>query len=80
VDPKTGTLLLKVKIPAENVSSVTFGGPLLDILYVTTSGYNLTAKQRKRTPKAGAVFAVKGLKTRGIFQNSFAMINYKKDY
>lgn len=74
MNPKTGQLLRKVKIPAENVSSVTFGGPLLDILYVTTSGHNLTAEQRKATPDAGAVFAVKGLEVRGILANSFVMI------
>ncbi|XP_011175815.1 regucalcin isoform X1 [Solenopsis invicta] len=75
VDPKTGQVLRKVKIPAENVTSVAFGGPLLDILYVTTSGFNLTAEQRKATPHAGAVFAVKGLKVRGILANSFVMMD-----
>ncbi|XP_067206168.1 regucalcin isoform X2 [Linepithema humile] len=73
VNPKTGKLLRKVKIPAENVTSVTFGGPLLETLYVTTSGYNLTAQQRKTTPYAGAVFALKGLGARGILANSFKM-------
>lgn len=73
MNPKTGTLLRKVKLPAENITSVAFGGPLLDILYVTTSGYNLTAEQRKTTPDAGALFAVKGLGTRGIFPNSFEL-------
>ncbi|XP_011638983.1 regucalcin-like isoform X1 [Pogonomyrmex barbatus] len=73
VDPKTGKVLSKVKLPAENVSSVTFGGSLLDILYVTTSGHNLSSEQRKATPYAGAVFAVKGLGVRGILANSFVM-------
>lgn len=68
----------KVKIPAENVTSVTFGGPLLDILYVTTAGHNLTAEQRKKTPYAGSVFAVKGLGVRGILANSFVMNELKQ--
>jgi len=75
VDPKTGALLRKVEIPAENVTSVAFGGPLLDILYVTTSGYNLTAEQRNTTPDAGAVFAVKDVGTRGILANSFVIMD-----
>lgn len=73
MNPRTGKILRKVKIPAENVTSVAFGGPLLDILYVTTSGFNLTAKQREATPHAGALFAVKDLGVRGILSNSFIM-------
>ncbi|KAH0946127.1 hypothetical protein HN011_005681 [Eciton burchellii] len=78
VNPKTGELLGKVKLPAENVSSATFGGPLLDILYVTTSSIGLNAEQRKATPEAGAVFAIKGLGVRGIFANSFVMNGLKQ--
>ena len=73
MNPKTKELLRKIKIPAENVTSVTFGGPLLDILYVTTSSYNLTARQREKSPHAGAVFAVKGLGVRGVLAISFRM-------
>lgn len=75
MNPKTGEILCKIKIPAENVTSVAFGGPLLDILYVTTSGFNLTAEQRTATPDAGALFAVKGLGNHGILANSFVKMN-----
>ncbi|CAL1679218.1 unnamed protein product [Lasius platythorax] len=78
VNPKTQQLLKKVKIPAGGVTSVAFGGPLLDILYVTTSGYGLTAKEQKETPHAGSVFAVKGLGVRGILANSFMMNGLKQ--
>lgn len=71
MNPRTGKLLYKVKIPARDVTSVTFGGPLFDILYVTTSGHNLTAEERKKTPDAGSVFAVHGLGVHGILANSF---------
>ncbi|XP_032683320.1 regucalcin-like isoform X2 [Odontomachus brunneus] len=71
VNPKTGKILRVVKIPAENVTSATFGGPFLDILYVTTSGHGLTAEQQEKTPKAGALFAVKGLGVRGSLANAF---------
>lgn len=73
MNPKTQKLLKKVEIPAKNVTSVTFGGPLLDVLYVTTSGHNLSAEQRKNYPYAGCVCAVKGLGVRGILANSFMM-------
>ncbi|XP_072762621.1 regucalcin-like isoform X2 [Anoplolepis gracilipes] len=71
VNPKTQDLLKMVEIPAVSVTSVAFGGPLLDILYVTTSGYNLTAEERKKTPDAGSVFAVKNLGICGVPGNSF---------
>ncbi|KAG5341758.1 RGN protein, partial [Acromyrmex charruanus] len=75
VDPKTKKVLCKVEIPAENVTSVAFGGPLLDTLYVTTSGFNISAEQRQATPYAGAIFAVTGLEVRGLLANSFTMID-----
>lgn len=73
MNPKTGELLRKIRLPAENVTSAAFGGPLLDILYVTTSGYGLTEEQRKETPLAGSVFAIKGLGVKGFIANKFLM-------
>lgn len=38
IDPKTSTLLKTIAIPdSSNVTSVTFGGPNLDYIYVTTA-------------------------------------------
>ncbi|XP_026736696.1 uncharacterized protein LOC113500183 [Trichoplusia ni] len=62
VDPRTGTLLEKVPIPAKQVTSVTFGGPNLDVLYVTTGCLDFEGPQ---PPPAGATFAVKGTNARG---------------
>lgn len=53
-------------IPATAVTSLTWGGPKLDILYVTTSRFQLKPEERKQQPAAGAVFAVTNLGTRGI--------------
>lgn len=36
-DPQTGRIIDKIDIPAKRVSSVTFGGPDLDDLYITTA-------------------------------------------
>jgi len=61
VDPDSGHLIDSVPIPASRVTSVMFGGPNLDILYVTTSRFGLSDEQKKQQPLAGSVFAVTGL-------------------
>lgn len=70
VDPKEGKLLKVVALPARDVTSAIFGGPYLDILYVTTSRISLTEEERKIYPAAGSVFAVKNLGAKGfpVFQ------------
>lgn len=65
VDPRTSHLLQIVAIPAEAVTSVMWGGPNMDILFVTTSRFSLTQEQRLRQPLAGSVFALVGLGTSG---------------
>lgn len=66
VDPKTGDLLQIVAVPARDVTSAMWGGPNLDVLFVTTSRYSLNEYERKQMPAAGSVFAVVGLETRGL--------------
>lgn len=61
VDPDSGNLIGTVPIPASRVTSVMFGGPNLDILYVTTSRLGLSDEEKKQQPLAGSVFAVTGL-------------------
>ncbi|XP_024943710.1 regucalcin [Cephus cinctus] len=73
VNPRTGKLLRAIKIPAEQVTSVAFGGPLLDILYVTTSRIGLNESQLLSQPKAGSVFAVKNLGIQGLPANLFEL-------
>uniref|UniRef100_A0A6P7FLT3 Regucalcin n=1 Tax=Diabrotica virgifera virgifera TaxID=50390 RepID=A0A6P7FLT3_DIAVI len=65
VNPATGKLLKVIAIPARDVSSVMWGGPNLDILFVTTSDRNLSPSERIQYPAAGSVFAVTGLKAKG---------------
>ncbi|KAJ2950861.1 hypothetical protein O0L34_g5220 [Tuta absoluta] len=71
VDPRTGSLLQQVPIPALQVTSVTFGGPNLDILYVTSACMDRGAPQ---PPPCGATFKVTGLGVRGL-PNVSARIN-----
>lgn len=65
VDSKTGKVLSEVKLPVERVTSVTFGGPNNDILYVTTMREGLTDEELKKQPDAGAVFSVSNLNATG---------------
>ena len=64
-DPETGELIGKVEVPSPNVTSCAFGGPDLDVLYITTAGGD-NQKMREEYPLAGSVFkvspGVKGVK------------------
>lgn len=60
----------RIKIPAEPVASVAFGGPNLDILFVSTDQmpFNTTTggiSERNISPLSGSIFMVKGLNTKG---------------
>jgi L-arabinonolactonase len=48
-----------VEIPVLNPTCVTFGGPDLDMLYITTARYLMTPAQIAAEPQAGALFACK---------------------
>uniref|UniRef100_A0A6P4EEM9 Pyruvate kinase n=2 Tax=Drosophila rhopaloa TaxID=1041015 RepID=A0A6P4EEM9_DRORH len=59
VNPSTGKILLEIKIPTTQITSVAFGGPNLDILYVTTA-------QKFDVPDpAGTTYQVTGLNAKG---------------
>ncbi|XP_013139366.1 PREDICTED: regucalcin-like [Papilio polytes] len=62
IDPKAGTVLQRVPIPAKQVTSVTFGGPNLDVLFVTTASMFITEEQK---PPCGSTFMVFGLGVKG---------------
>ena len=61
-----------VAIPVPNVTSVAFGGPDLDELYVTTSRHGLGEKVLAAYPLAGCVFRVRGLRVPGLPANRYA--------
>ncbi|CAG4928767.1 unnamed protein product [Colias eurytheme] len=63
IDPRTGKLLKKIPIPAEQVTSVIFGGPNYDILFVTSACVNIDNKQK---PAAGCTYMVTGLGVTGL--------------
>ncbi|XP_026736805.1 regucalcin-like [Trichoplusia ni] len=65
IDPRKKKLLETIEIPVPQVTSVTFGGHNLDILYVTTAGINY-ADRGMPDPPSGATYAVTGLSARGL--------------
>ncbi len=54
----TGALLTRVDLPASNITSVAFGGPKLDRLFVTSARQALDADALEAQPLAGALFEI----------------------
>jgi sugar lactone lactonase YvrE len=46
-----------VRLPVQNVTSCAFGGPDLDILYITSATEDLSESELERQPLAGGLFA-----------------------
>uniref|UniRef100_A0A182T4M4 Regucalcin n=1 Tax=Anopheles maculatus TaxID=74869 RepID=A0A182T4M4_9DIPT len=63
-------ILQEIKIPAKQVTSVAFGGPKLDELFVTTAAKNFSGPQKD---PAGAVFKVTGLGAKGLAMNAIIL-------
>ena len=57
-NPVSGEILAEVRVPADQVTSVTFGDEGLYTLYITTARYNLTPEKLVGQPYAGGLFAV----------------------
>jgi sugar lactone lactonase YvrE len=57
-DP-AGKLERKVPLPVANVTACAFGGPDLDVLYITTAWFLLSAEERRAQPGAGDLFCVR---------------------
>lgn len=59
-----------IEVPVTNPTCITFGGPELDTLYITTSRLTLSEEQRNAEPDAGNLLAVKpGVK--GLAEDTF---------
>lgn len=54
-----GTLEREIALPVTNPTCVTFGGPDLDILFVTTARFGLTPSALAREPQAGGLIALR---------------------
>ena len=67
-----GRLIRQVDLPVSDPTMCAFGGPDLDILYVTSASRFLDEAQRRTQPLAGHVFAIEGLGVRGLAEPEFA--------
>lgn len=65
INPSTGQKIRSIPFPADNITSAAFGGPNLDILYVTSAYSGLNDQQRAAQPAAGALFAITNLGVKG---------------
>lgn len=71
-----GTLVREIAMPVRLVSSVAFGGPQLDRLFVTTIAHDVTAEAQGQASApedlAGCLFVIDGLGARGRPEPLFA--------
>ena len=65
VNPTTGKLIDQIDLPSPKITSVAFGGPNLDNLYVTSANYGMSADEIARTG-AGSLYKVTGTGAKGL--------------
>lgn len=58
-DPVSGKRLRQILVPASQVASCAFGGPDLDVLYITTARIGLSEAALVNQPNAGGLFKIK---------------------
>jgi len=58
-----GSLLERIELPVPNVTSVAFGGPGLDTLFIGTSRDGLAEEDLQSAPLSGGIFRVDGVAT-----------------
>jgi sugar lactone lactonase YvrE len=66
-----GRRLRSIDLPLQRPTSCMFGGPDLDVLYVTTASQKLSADELARQPLAGALLAMK-VGAKGLPETRFA--------
>lgn len=67
-----GEVLRTVDVPIEKPTKPMFGGPGLDMLFVTSIGDGLSSGTEHLQPDAGGLFAITGLGVKGVPQTRFA--------
>lgn len=58
-NPQNGALLEQIDLPTAQITSCAFGGPDLDILYITSAANGYREADFAREPHAGGLFAAK---------------------
>lgn len=54
-----GSYDVSIELPVARCSNVTFGGPDLDVIYVTTASKGMAEEERAKQPQAGSLFEIK---------------------
>jgi gluconolactonase len=65
VDPRTSRKIKAVPLPTNNITSIAFGGPNLDVMYVTSASDGLSDAQKADQPAAGCLFQITNTGARG---------------
>lgn len=68
INPDTKSIVREISMPTAQVTSMAFGGPNLDILFVTTAG-----NPKPKAAPAGGLFKVTGLGVKGLPMQSFKL-------
>jgi len=68
-----GDLLQKIEMPVSCPTMCSFGGPNMDILFVTSATFFMSQSDLVQEPQAGGLFAIKGLGVRGLLEPRFRM-------
>jgi gluconolactonase len=69
---KAETLLDTIQMPAQQVTSVAFGGPNLDELYVTSASFQYKGRTPP-PPENGALYRITGTGSKGLPANNFKL-------
>jgi sugar lactone lactonase YvrE len=62
LDP-SGQLVQQIQLPVQYPTSMAFGGPNLDELYITSALYEYPREERHKYPLDGSLFRIRGLAT-----------------
>jgi sugar lactone lactonase YvrE len=71
-NPDTGNLLETINLPAPQISSCAFGGPNLDLLFITSAQENMIADELQKYPESGNLF-VRKMKVKGTLPFKFGV-------
>uniref|UniRef100_A0A182K3L9 Regucalcin n=1 Tax=Anopheles christyi TaxID=43041 RepID=A0A182K3L9_9DIPT len=70
INPESAKVVQEIALPVAQVTSVAFGGPNLEVLFVTTAAKELSVPQE---PPAGALLKITGLDTHGTPMNELQL-------
>ena len=65
INGREGGILRTLDMPIQSPTSVCWGGPHFDQLYVTTSSFGMSQQELDKTPESGGIFRITGLGASG---------------